>query len=325
MSTVSNSTTCPHGGELDLGLATAAAYGYLILGAAGFISNVFINYVIYRLRLYKVLGHLLILSLSMSGIIMSSIVSTFYAVELLTDHRVTVQQTWCQVSASVSILAVSSTCLNLVGISIDRCVAIFFPLHYPQIVTTKRVYGCMIAMWVCISTWSFLPVFGWHGKQTCLRVGYTICDWGNTLDFDFFIATSIIVLTAVILVIIMQSAIYTLAVRQARKLYGKKHSHESPEHNELRRAQRKVTRVVACIVVTFFVTYIPWFSLSIRTVVTHIGGQRVIISCAYLLFSNAMLNPLVYASSDNSIRREVLSVLHIPGQRNNAVSPASSA
>ena len=322
--TSNSSTTCPIEQPPDLALAKGAAYGYMILGSIGFISNIFINYVIFQLRLFRVMGHLIIISLSVSGMIMSAIVSTFYATELLTDSGVTVSQSWCQVSAAVSILAVSTTCLNLVGISIDRCIAIFFPLHYPQIVTAKGVYACLLCMWVFMFTWSFLPVFGWNGKQTCLRVGYTICDWGNTLDFDFFIATSIIVLSAVIIVIIMQTSIYVLAIKQARKLYGKDTSQEASRRNDLAKAQRKITRVVAFIVVTFFVTYTPWFSLSIRTVVTQIGGQKIIISCAFLLFSNAMLNPLVYASSDSVIRKKALSLLHVPGSWNNNVHPASS-
>ena len=319
-----SSSSCPLGEALDLHLSTGAAYGYMLLGSIGFISNIFINYVIFQLRLFRIMGHLIIISLSVSGMIMSAIVSTFYATELLTRSGITVSQTWCQISAGVSILAVSTTCLNLVGVSIDRCIAIFFPLHYPQLVTTRRVYVCLFAMWFCMTTWSFLPLFGWNGKQTCLRVGYTICDWGNTLDFHFFTATSVIVLSAVVLVIIMQSAIYILAIKQARKLYGKDSSQDTSRRSGLVKAQRKVTRIVAFIVVTFFVTYIPWFSLSIRTVVTQIGGQKVIISCAFLLFSNAMLNPLVYASSDSSIRRKALSLLHVPGSWNNNVNPASS-
>ena len=325
MSSSANSTTCPIEEKLDLGLAKGAACGYIILGSIGFISNIFINYVIYRLRLFQIMGHLLIISLSMSGMIMSSIVSSFYATELLTESGITVTQKWCQISAAVSILAVSSTCLNLVGISIDRCIAIFLPLHYPQIVTSKRVYAWLIGMWVSMISWSFLPVFGWNGNQTCLRVGYTICDWGNTLDFKFFVATSIIVLTAVILVILMQGSMYILAVKQARKLYARENSQAATARSELSRVQRKVTRIVGCIVITFFVTYIPWFSLSIRTVVTQLGGQKIIIACAFLLFSNAMLNPLVYASSDRSIRTEAMVVLRVPGNWHNQIHPATSA
>lgn len=319
-----SSSNCPMSETLDINLAKGAAYGYMLLGSIGFISNIFINYVTFQLRLFQVMGHLVIISLSISGMIMSALVSTFYATELLTKSGITVTQTWCQISASVSILAVSTTCLNLVGISIDRFIAIFFPLHYMQIVTEKRVYSCLFGMWVGMTSWSFLPLFGWNGNQTCLRVGYTICDWGNTLDYDFFIATSIIVLSAVILVIILQAAIYALAIKQARKMYGKEISQDSSRRSELVKTQRKITRIVAFIVVTFFATYIPWFSLSIRTVVTNIGGQRVIISCAFLLFTNAMLNPLIYASTDSSIRRKALILLHVPGNWNNIVHPASS-
>ena len=309
---------CP-GSPVNIHVARGAAGGFLVLGGIGFINNVFVDYVIYRLRLYRVLGHVLILSLSASDIIQSFLISIFNSVELLTDSGFPVTQSWCRFTAGISLLAILSTCLNLVGISIDRFIAIFFPLHYPQIVTSKRVYIYLGLLWSLMIIWSILPTFGWNSGSSCRRIGYTICDWGYTLDFQYFTATSIIVLTAVVIVIILQSAIYVMAIKQAKKLYGSKN-----KGSDLSRAQRKVTRIVAFIVLTFFITYIPWFSLGIRTVVTGIGGQLIIITCAFLLYTNAMINPMVYATSDRNIRKEVVNVLRFGRKHNPTVYPMAS-
>ena len=320
----SDPTRCTPNLSIDTHLSKGAAVGYIIIGGIGFTSNVFIDYIIYRLRLYRVLGHCLILSLSISDMIQSLLVCTFNSVELLTESGFPVSQSWCRLSAGLGLLAVLSTCLNLVGISMDRFVAIFFPLHYPQIVTPSRVYVYLAITWISMVTWSFLPLIGWNSSLDCLRNGYTICDWGFSLDFNYFTGTSVVVLTAVIIVIILQATIYVQAIKQARKVYGKESGRAEAGRSELSRVQKKVSRVVAFIVLTFFITYIPWFSLAIRTVVTQSGGHEVILACCALLYTNSMLNPWVYASSDSNIRKEVLSVLHLRGGRNNQVNPTLS-
>ena len=47
----------------------------------------------------------------------------------------------------------------------------------------------------------------------------------------------------------MQSAIYILAIKQARKVYGKDTSQDTSRRSGLVKAQRKVTKIVAFIVV----------------------------------------------------------------------------
>eukprot|EP00794_Sanderia_malayensis_P017641 gene17641-19396_t len=236
----------------------------------------------------------------------------FDATELLSSSG-SRSQRWCRLHAGFSILALLSTCLNLVSISVDRFVAIFMPFRYNELVTPMRVKTGLCALWLCMLTWTALPSLGWHSNATCLRQEYTICDFGNVLAFDYFLATATVVCSAVIIVIILQASIYIQAVKQTNKIFTRS------KHRDWKEAQLKVTRIVGLIILTFFVTYIPWFSLCIRTVVTHAGGQFIIIVCNFLLYTNAALNPLVYAVSDRNISREACKVLHIAG--NNRVYP----
>lgn len=314
---------CRVNSPISITAAKAAASGFLLLGITGFISNLFVDFVIYRLRLYRILGHTFILSLSISDLIQSFFVLIFDATELLSGSSVSVSQEWCQLHAGIGSLAVLSTCMNLVSISVDRFIAIFFPLHYNQIVTTPKAYSCLAVMWFFMLVWTFLPVMGWNAGTTCLRPAHTICDFGNTLDYKYFIATSVMVLTAVIIVVLLQTAIYISAIKQARKLYGRKKSEGRPG-NDLMRAQKKISRIVGFIVITFFITYIPWFSVSIRTVVTNIGGQLIIIGCSFMLYINSLLNPWVYASSDRTIRTEINKFFHFQGLSRGAVYPMAS-
>ncbi len=319
VSTNSTSNICRVDSEVSSTSVKIAASGIIIVGSIGFISNVVVDYVIYRLRLYRILGHIFIFSLSVSDMIQGLIMPIFDATELLSDSGASTSQEWCRLHAGFSILAVLSTCMNLVSISVDRCIAIFMPLHYHEIVTSNRVHVYLFVLWLSMLTWTAIPSLGWHSNATCLRQGNTICDFGNVLNFDYFIATSIVVLTAVIIVVILQTAIYIQAIKQANKIFDKSNKREWKE------AQKKVTRIVGFVVMTFFITYIPWFSLSIRTVVTQIGGQFIIIICNYLLYINAALNPLVYAASDRNIRSEARKFLRLQGLGENAVHPIGNA
>ena len=315
--------------DRDNRLETTMACIYLTIGIAAFFSNIFIDYVIWKLGLHRVAGHLFILSLSVSDLIQGILVSVVNAIELLASEERTFcrTQAWCRFSAGVSLLAILSTVYNVFVVATDRLIAVFAPLRYHNFMNERRAKTCIGMLWVYMLVWCALPSLGWAHTSTCLRPPHTICDWGLTLDHRYFLVTGILVIISVSFVAIVQTAILCVALKQMNSISAQ-HSHgimrqrrvikqrrvtpqgivtthmiaATPKQSQM---QRTVTRRVSFIILTFAMTFIPWFVLVIRTIITGLGGQSYIYGANTLIYINSFLNPWVYATTDRAIRRQM--------------------
>ena len=297
--------------EWSLGVAIA----YLVVGLAAFISNIFIDYVIWKQGLLHLVGHMFILSLSVSDIIQGILVSSLNSIELTTGIPLTTSPSWCRISAGLCLLAIESTVYNILVITIDRMVAIFNPFHYHRIMSHRNAGVCIGLLWTFAVVWCSLPFFGWALETTCLRPAYSMCDWGLVLDPRYFIVTSIMVIASVTLVAICQATLFIVAIGhlKAAKTRG------STRESTARGLQSKVSRNIMLIVLTFAVTYIPWFALVIYTVKTGKAKQEYIIACNSLIYLNSLVNPWVYALNDRLIRAKAKQCLM--RRSSNAINP----
>ncbi|XP_065068215.1 adenosine receptor A2a-like [Rhopilema esculentum] len=272
------------------------------IGIAGFLSNLLIDYVIWKFELHRIVGNLFILSLSISDLIQGILVSIIFAVDLLSgDTAIFRGQTWCRFAAGSSLIAILSTVYNIVLVTLDRVIAIFMPFRYHEIMTEKKSKIIIVSLWIYMIIWCALPSFGWAQKTKCLRPLNSICDWGVTLEPTYFLITGVLVATSVLLVAILQLAMLAVAVRQMKAIRAQGH----PHIQSVETTQGKVTRKVFFIVLAFAVAYLPWFSVVLRTVITGLGGQQYIYMCNCLIFLNSLLNPWIYAATDRTIRKRI--------------------
>ena len=305
--------TCQYGHAAeDNSIHVSVACLFLTLGTAAFLSNIFIDYIIWKMYLYRIVGHLFILSLSVSDIIQGTLIMTIHTTELLAGEGATFfrSQMWCRFSAGLALLTILSTVYNIVLITFDRVIAIFLPLHYHEIMNAKRAKIIIAALWLYMAVWCSLPLWGWAKESECMRPPHTICDWGVTLNDTFFSITGVLVVVSVLAVAVQQIAMLILAVRHINKLKlqpGQKLAFVSKK-------QSKVTRRVSFIVLVFAMTYIPWFFVVVRTLVSGLGGQAYIYMCNILIYLNSSLNPWIYALTDREIRKKIAKCIFSVGR-----------
>ena len=285
---------------------------YLTFGTAAFLSNIFIDFVIWKLHLYRVVGHLFILSLSVSDIIQGIMITAIYTTELLTgdDVHLSRGQSWCRFSAGVALLAILSTVYNICLITVDRMIAIFLPFRYHEIMNKRRAKIIVAVLWLHMIIWCSLPLLGWAKRSQCIRPPNTICDWGVTLDNTYFSITGVLVVISVLAVAIQQVAILFVALRHIKAIKVQ----PGRCRISISTMQSKVTRRVSFIVLTFAMTYIPWFFVVVRTLVSGLGGQSYIYMCNFLIFLNSFLNPWIYALTDREIRKKMKVIIFSLGR-----------
>ena len=293
---------------------------FLVLGIAAFASNIFLDFIIWKLGLHRIVGHMFILSLSVSDLIQGILVSVLTTVELTTTEtsmEFARRYSWCSFSAGINLLAIESTVYNILAISIDRMIAIFKPLRYQNIMSPRTAKISIAFIWSFVIVWSALPFLGWGLKTTCLRPPHAICDWGFILEPRYFLITASMVIGSLILVTIFQIKLIRVSFRQIRAIQS-----SDQRHTQLMNGiQARATRNVMLIVSTFAVSYLPWFALVMHTVLTGDVRQSYIYTCNLLLYVNSFVNPWIYAVSDRSIRRRMRK--HLANFKGRAVTPVS--
>ncbi|KAM9357158.1 trace amine-associated receptor 13c-like [Symphorus nematophorus] len=196
----------------------------------------------------------------------------------------------CAVYYLLPFIIILSSAACMVLISVDRYVAICYPLHYPTKVTLKTVQIFICLCWIYALFVSVILLFE-HLKQpgrynSCY--GECVVNISGDVDlvFSFIIPISII--------IALYMRVFVVAVSQARAM----RSHiiaVTPQCTQTaKRSELKAARTLGIVVAVFLMCYCPYYCLALT------GGKILIGSTAealmsFLMYFNSCLNPVIYA------------------------------
>ncbi|XP_072252969.1 trace amine-associated receptor 13c-like [Leuresthes tenuis] len=201
------------------------------------------------------------------------------------------------------------TCVSIetmMLISIDRYVAICYPLHYHGKVTLKRVKICVSVCW----SFSFLFTF-------CLINNVEISSRANVcygkcaIVLDYFIGVLDILLifaVPVSILIVLYLRVFVVAVSQARAM----RSHlaavtlQSSGGVNVKKSELKAARTLGVIVAVFLTCLLPYFCISLNE--TQLSAAAAdFFMC--LFYFNSCFNPLIYALLYPWFRKSVKLIL----------------
>ncbi|XP_039674163.1 trace amine-associated receptor 13c-like [Perca fluviatilis] len=200
----------------------------------------------------------------------------------------------CAMYNLISIIITSASIGDIVLISVDRYVAICYPLHYTTKVTARRVKFCVCLCWLCSFTYSLLYVKDLPTQPGSYKYCYGACglspDNGSLL-FDLFL--NFIVPVTVIIALYLR--IFAVAVSQARAM----RSHITAvtlQHSvtpKAKKSELKAARKLGVLVLVFLLCVCP---LYIITWVDYNLTMASLQDFSVILFlSNSCLNPVIYA------------------------------
>ncbi|GAA6071192.1 trace amine-associated receptor 7d-like [Tachysurus ichikawai] len=236
----------------------------------------------------------LILSLSLAGFLIGGFVMPHSMVR-------SVETCWyfgiifCEFHTTVDVVLCNTTVWHLTFISIDRYLAIFYPLHY-RILMTNKTGAAMI-----ISSWGLALVFGFaiviSNPQVKIRGDfYKSCVGGcfslhaREIGLEYSI---IFYFIPVCIIISVYSRIFFVAQRHTKVIHGysKGPNHSSP----LTTKDLKATKILSVVVGTFLVCWTPFFICNIiDPLIGHSINTLLYESLMWVAYLNAMFNPLIY-------------------------------
>ncbi|CAJ1078883.1 trace amine-associated receptor 13c-like [Xyrichtys novacula] len=200
----------------------------------------------------------------------------------------------CSLYSYVSFIITSASVGDMVLISVDRYVAICYPLHYSSRVTERRVKFCVCLCWLCSVFYTSVFL-----KEDLNQPGRQNSCYGECVMFlDFIQGTVDLVLTFIApisAIIVLYMRVFVVAVSQARAM----RCHVTAVRVQLSfplsatKSELKAARTLGVLVIVFLVCFCPYYSLSLA--VDSVLSDSFSSFVVFLFYFNSCLNPLIYA------------------------------
>ena len=244
----------------------------LLIISMNFVEVVFILRIKHRSTFEK-----LLLSLALSDVLVGIAVVVFKILDFILGD-----QTWLQEENFIVVFIMSAlfSLQNLLVITIDRFIAVKFPIKHRLLVTGRRVNILIVLIWVV----------------TCLLgiVLNLILILGLHIDTDYFmLLSSILIISWGVLMPIFYGCI--LKVVFTRQTAAKMNVEDSTVPNRLQKgfrglqkSERAVLFSSVLVSVSFVICTYPFAIEYIKT------NEDVSLASSILMISNSILNPIIY-------------------------------
>ncbi|XP_074529763.1 trace amine-associated receptor 13c-like [Halichoeres trimaculatus] len=223
--------------------------------------------------------------------------SDFFVGLMVMPGEITLRETcWflgdvlCAVYYLLPFTIISASAANMVLISVDRYLAICYPLHYSTKVTVKRVqfYVCMCWLYACVVTFLLLHDNLKQPGRYNSCYGECVVNISGDMDlaFNFVIPISIIM--------VLYLKVFVVAASQARAMRSQITAVSLQRSQTVKRSELKAARTLGVVVAVFLMCYCPYYCVFIISGKILIGSEAETLM-AFLMYSNSCFNPLIYA------------------------------
>uniref|UniRef100_A0A3Q1EWB5 Trace amine-associated receptor 13c-like n=1 Tax=Acanthochromis polyacanthus TaxID=80966 RepID=A0A3Q1EWB5_9TELE len=237
--------------------------------------------------------NVLLLSLAVSDLLVGLLVMPVETVRFIETCWL-LGDLMCALSYMTGFTLTSASVGNMVLISMDRFVAICYPLQYPNKITRSRAQVSVSLCWACSLLYNGL-ILKEHLRQpdrynSCYGECLVVIDYiSGTVDlvFTFISPCSVIV--------ILYMRVFVVAVSQARAMQ----SHITTVAGirarvTAKKSERKAARTLGVVILVFLMTFCPYYYPSLAGQdISNSASSWAIVS--WLVLYNSCLNPLIYA------------------------------
>ncbi|XP_042341426.1 trace amine-associated receptor 13c-like [Plectropomus leopardus] len=235
--------------------------------------------------------NLLLLSLAISDLLVGLVVMPVETVRFI-ETCWFLGDLMCALSYIIGFTLTSASVGNMVLISIDRFVAICYPLQYLNKITRSRVEVSVCLCWACSLLYNGL-ILKDHLRQparhnSCYGECMVVINYvSGTVDLVFtFIGPC-----SVILILYMR--VFIVAVSQARAMQ----SHitaVATRRVAAKKSERKAAGTLGIVILVFLMSFCPYYYPSLAGQdISNSASSWAIVS--WLLYFNSCLNPIIYA------------------------------
>lgn len=193
----------------------------------------------------------------------------------------------------IGVTSLTASVTNMLVVTVDRLIAIRFPLTYITIVTFKRISSVIGFVWlIClISGTLYVPQIG--GVSKFILVSYCITLMLGTWS--------------------MYAYIFLVAKRQENKVHTLNLSAQQGTSGEQQRNEKKAAKTIFTIVVFYALCWLPLLLLPIFVSPSKnpVLFQKCFFWTQTILVCNSALNPYIYCVRSQKYRKQFKKLLRM--------------
>jgi len=272
-------STCCDSEEFSMAAKIVLSTWYGIAGLATIVGNAVVLWLISRNRSLRTISNLFLTSLAAADILVGLVIDPVYILfRCLLFKTDTYLQTYSKAIDYLWIHTTVATAFNLCCVTLERHIAIFYPLRYEDITTYPRCYVLIATVWfMCL----VLP---------CSRFLVEDVSVLPRLYFSFAIIT---ILIPMILIIFCSIRNLKAASMQSRRITV--NTAQNQDVVIRRKKNFKAAKTISIVVGLFVVCWLP----SLVTSFVHCLGKRLIFYTVWkpveaLALTSSAINPWVY-------------------------------
>ncbi|XP_017280978.1 alpha-1A adrenergic receptor [Kryptolebias marmoratus] len=349
--------------EVDVAKAVVLGVVLVVFVVFGVLGNILVILSVLFHRQWRSVTHYFIANLAAADLLLSSAVLPFSATSEALGRWV-FGRSFCNVWAALDVLCCTASILSLCVISIDRYLAVSYPLRYPAIATGRRGLTAVAALWGVSAAISVGPLFGWKEPDP---EDETVCRITEEPGYALFSALgSFYIPLAIILA--MYCRVYTVARRETKTLRESRKGEEVEMEGVMLRIHRgnsaqaekqeeekmvvnkrpsfhllkmlkisgeeKAAKTLGIVVGCFVLCWLPFFLvLPIGSIFPSCKPSETIFKITFWLgYLNSCINPIIYPCFSQEFKRAFHNMLRghclrtgIPAAKQGPVSAPSSS
>ncbi|XP_034048344.1 alpha-1A adrenergic receptor [Thalassophryne amazonica] len=324
--------------EVDVVKALVLGVVVVVFVLFGILGNILVILSVLCHHQWRSVTHYFIANLAAADLLLSAAVLPFSAIAEALGRWV-FGRVFCSIWAALDVLCCTASILSLCVISIDRYLAVSYPLRYSTMATGRRGLAAVAALWGLSAAISVGPLFGWKEPDP---EDETVCRITEEPGYALFSALgSFYIPLAIILA--MYCRVYTVARREMQNLRkgskgevvenegvmlrihrgqpsqtGKQEDSEKTMRHKrstfalLKFSREEKAAKTLCVVVGCFVLcWLPFFLvLPIGSICPSCKPSETIFKITFWLgYFNSCINPIIYPCFSQEFKKAFHNVL----------------
>ncbi|XP_060825070.1 neuropeptide SIFamide receptor-like [Bombus pascuorum] len=298
-------------------MAMSAVYcvAYVLVFVVGLIGNSFVIAVVYRSPRMRTVTNFFIVNLAVADVL---VIVFCLPATLMSNIFVPWFLGWfmCKAVAYIQGVSVAASVYSLVAVSLDRFLAIWWPLKCQ--ITKRRARMMIVVIWfIALTTTSpwllFFDLVSIYDDDPDLRLCLEV--WPHPEDGTLFFLIGNLTLCYVLPTILISLCYILIWIKVWRR-----HIPSDTKDAQMERIQQKSkVKVVKMLVVVVILFVLSWLPLYVIFTVIKLGGdvaerEDEILPIAtpiaqWLGASNSCINPILYAFFNKKYRRGFIAIL----------------
>lgn len=296
----------------------ASALGMIIFAAV--IGNTLILASLYRFTCLHTKTNAFVLNLAIADLFLAVFAMPFTLVSSI-KYEWIFGKAMCQIVGVLNSVFCEASIMTLTFVSLERFIAIVYPLKYETLITPKRVKFVIGYIWLqaalCASSTFIFAKFTFLKFESICTV-----DWGRNIAYTLVFAI-VFLYVPFLVTVFLYCVILQTAIKQRRRIEvikvgeittaesGSKRSAKNGLNSAKKTAkEHKATVMIALVVGTFFICWFP-HSIGVFCLLDpkcNFNDSFYVLT-TWLAMLNSAMNSLIYGLMNRSFRRAFKSLL----------------